>query len=239
MMRITFLGTSHGVPEANQRCSCTMIEAGGRYYFVDMGVLPIEQLRTRMISPDLVKGVFVTHMHGDHTNGLLSFVDLISWYFQMAEPVICLPSMAGVKVISDWLSVNQVQMRPLEFRQVEPGTVFDDGVLKVTAVATQHCENSFAYVAEADGKRVLFTGDLRRPDVDFPQIAREKEMDLVICEAAHFPATEYEPILRECKVKKVCVNHYAPWNIPYIQKLEGNMKELPVVLVHDGTEIVL
>lgn len=94
-MQITFLGASHGVPEANRRCSCTLIETNGRYYFIDMGVNAIDALRTRGIDVEDVKGIFITHMHGDHTNGLVSFVDLISWYFKTADPEICLPNLEG------------------------------------------------------------------------------------------------------------------------------------------------
>lgn len=43
-------------------------------------------LRTRGIEVEDIKGIFITHMHGDHTNGLISFVDLISWYFKTAGP---------------------------------------------------------------------------------------------------------------------------------------------------------
>ena len=88
-MRITFIGASHGVPEPNRKCSCTMIEISGRYYFIDMGTPSIDHLVTAGIPVDAVKGIFITHMHGDHTNGLVSFIDLISWYFKTADPTIC------------------------------------------------------------------------------------------------------------------------------------------------------
>ena len=78
-MKITFIGSSHGVPEANRRCACTMLEIAGRYYFVDMGTMAMDVLRTKGISPDDVNGVFITHKHGDHTDGLPQFVDLCSW----------------------------------------------------------------------------------------------------------------------------------------------------------------
>ena len=77
-MKITFLGSSHGVPEANRKCSCIMIEVGENIYFVDMGTPSIDELRKRGKSVDAVKGVFITHMHGDHTDGLIQFVDLIT-----------------------------------------------------------------------------------------------------------------------------------------------------------------
>ena len=75
-MKITFIGSSHGVPEPNRKCTCIMIEVGANVYFIDMGAPAIDELRTRGISIDAVKGVFITHMHGDHTDGLIQFIDL-------------------------------------------------------------------------------------------------------------------------------------------------------------------
>ena len=207
-MQITFLGASHGVPEANRRCSCTLIETNGRYYFIDMGVNAIDALRTRGIEVEDVKGIFITHMHGDHTNGLISFVDLISWYFKTADPEICLPNLEGVEAIRAWLKANHCEMRDLRFKKVTDGTIFDDG-------------------------------DLKHPNVDFPKIAKEKPTEFIICEAAHFPATDYAPVLAACPTKQVLVNHYAPWNIPNVMQLAETLAPLPVKFVNDGMQITL
>ena len=240
-MRIVFIGTSHGVPEANKCCSCTMIEVGDSRYIIDMGTNAIEELRTRNLDIDSVKGIFVTHMHGDHTNGLISYIDLISWYFKTADPVICLPDISAVGAIRSWLEVTGTKMRELQFREVAEGVVYADENIKVTAYLTQHCKNSYAYLIEAEGKRILFTGDLsgKGPDNDFPRQVIEKETDLVICESAHFPATAYKDIFLAGKVKKICYNHCAPWNIPNIQTMMREMTPIPVLLASDGTEINL
>ena len=84
-MKITFVGSSHGVPEPHRQCSCTMIEVAGNTYFVDMGTCAINALRTRNIPVDSVKGIFLTHMHGDHSDGLIQFVDLLTWFFRPEE----------------------------------------------------------------------------------------------------------------------------------------------------------
>ena len=36
-MKITFLGTSHGVPAKDRFCSSIMLESGGSFYFIDAG----------------------------------------------------------------------------------------------------------------------------------------------------------------------------------------------------------
>ena len=235
-MKLTFLGASHGVPEPNRKCSCTMITVGERIYFVDMGVMAINELVNRSIPVDAVKGIFITHMHGDHTNGLIHFADLISWYYTNADPEIYLPLLDGAKIISDWIALSCHAARELRYKQVAEGLIYDDGVLKVTAVHTKHTASSYSYRIEADGKAVVFTGDMHHPSVDFPT-ALAQNADLVICEGAHFAATEYEPVLASCAPRRVIVNHYAPWNVPHIVSLDKKLPELHITMAHDGMEI--
>ena len=236
-MRITFLGSSHGVPEPNRQCTSIMIEESGRFYFVDAGVMLMNELVNRGIPVEAAKAVFITHMHGDHTNGLISFVDLLSWYFKTGDPAIFLPKLEGADAIRQWLQVNGTERRAIRFQEVLEGQLYDDGFLKVTAIGTKHCDKSFAYLLEAEGKRVLVTGDLRHPSVDFPQCVKEGVTDLVICEAAHFPAIDYQEILTGCDIKKICVTHYVPWNVPHMQELQKNMGN--VVFSNDGMEILV
>lgn len=238
-MIIRFIGASHGVPEPNRKCSCTMIEISGRYYFIDMGTPPIDYLVTAGIPVDAVKGIFITHMHGDHTNGLVSFVDLISWYFKTSDPTICLPNIEGAKAIENWIKVTQSSTRKLNYQEIQPGVIFDDGFLRVTAIPTLHAERSYAFFLEGEGKSIIFTGDLKHPDKDFPEIAKERETDLIVCESAHFNATDYLPHLQACKTKLVYVNHYQGKLIPYILKLAEEMGDIPVKLAYDGSEIKL
>lgn len=238
-MKITFLGTSHGVPEPHRRCSCTMIEVSGRYYFVDMGCPAIDDLVTRGIPVDAVKAIFITHHHGDHTDGLLSMIGLCTWYFKTADPEVYLSQIEQADALRTWLnSTTTTPQRPAYF-EVKSGQIYDDGFLKVTAIPTQHCDRSYAYLLEAEGKSVLFTGDLGHPDRDFPEIIKGRTTDLVVCEGAHFPVVDYLPHFAQCDIRKVCVNHYAPWNIPHIQQLAKDMGDVPVTMVNDGTEVTL
>ena len=237
-MKITFLGTSHGVPEAHRNCSCMMVECGERIYFVDMGMMAVDQLRRRGKPIEAVKAIFITHMHGDHTDGLIQFVDLITWFFTKADPIIVLPDPGARDVINDWLRITQNgSEKEIEYRQTRAGVVYDDGVLKVTAFPTRHCEGSHAYLLQAEGKNVLCTGDLRNPKDDFPLV--HEKLDLLICESAHFPATDYLSILEKLLVEKICFTHYSPRNMLSLYEMEKNMKEkeLPMIIATDDLEL--
>ena len=242
-MRIVFFGSSHGVPEPNRRCSSTLIEVGDNRYFVDMGTQSIEQLITRNIPIESIKAIFITHMHGDHSNGLISFVDLCSWYFKKAEPVICLPGdvESTKSAMSAWLACNGTPMRPFDFRSVSDGVVYEDETIRVTAYRTKHIDHSYAYLIEDEGKRVLFSGDLSHggPANDFPLSVLDSPLDLAVCESAHFKATEYVPLFAGNKnLKKLCFNHYSSRYLPSVlEAKEVFSRNTEVIIAKDGTEI--
>ncbi|MBE5782776.1 MAG: ribonuclease Z [Clostridiales bacterium] len=241
-MKITFIGSSHGVPEPDRKCSSIMIEVKDKIYFVDMGTPAIDALRTRGRNIDDVKGVFITHMHGDHTNGLIQFVDLLTWYFKTPDPVICLPIMEAAQVIDNWLKVTLNNApKEIKYQKTEAGVVYDDGTLKATAIPTQHCPHSFAYLLEAEGKAVLCTGDLKNPGVDFPTVAKEKAIDLLICESAHFPATDYLPVLEGSQVKKVCITHYSNKRLISVMECLAALSEkgIPALKASDDLELTV
>ena len=86
---------------------------------------------------------------------------------------------------------------------------------------------------------MLFTGDLKHPNVDFPKIAKEKADRIYHLRGRTLPATDYAPVLAACPTKQVLVNHYAPWNIPNVMQLAETLAPLPVKFVNDGMQITL
>lgn len=214
-MKITFLGTSHGIPEPDRVCSSALIEIAPNKYLMDAGAPVSSQLISMGIPLNEIHGVFITHMHGDHTDGLVHFVDLLSWVkpWQDANPAIWLPEPSGADALRVWLeAVHGGRVpRQIGFRVVEAGRFHDDGVLRATAIPTDHWHRpSFAYLLEAEGKRVLFTGDLSSTFADFPAAATEPECDLVVCEAAHCTLTDAVPYLRQARTKRLIFNHFSP-----------------------------
>ena len=240
-MRIRFLGTSHGVPEPGRRCACTMVEIGQKKYVFDMGLQLMEELMDLNIHPDEITAVFFTHMHGDHLDGLVNFTDLCSWYFKDADPDIYLPKLEAVPVLRDWLHVIGSSLREdIRFSQVEAGTFYDDGILKVTAIRTQHTESSYAFVLEAEGKTVVLTGDMKHQDgpvVEYPYFVPDRQADLVVCEAAHFSALLYEEAFRMNPPKKVFFTHYSKRYMAGILELTEHLKDtVPIIMAMDHME---
>ena len=243
-MRIVFFGTSHGVPEANQSCSCILLEVGERRYFIDMGRDPNVPLKTRRIPFESVKAVFITHMHTDHTDGLIPFLGLCSWYYTKADPHIYLPDRVEetAAILSAWMTNSGLpKMGDFSFSRIREGLFYEDEAIRITAYPTKHIAVSYAFLVEAEGKRVLFGGDLsHRPQEDFPKEVLQKPLDLAICESAHFAATEYLPIFKGCdNLKKLCITHYSDRFLASVLELTQALPEIPVLRANDGMEIVL
>ena len=98
-------------------------------------------------------------------------------------------------------------MRYLFLAAYAAGVVYEDEHLHLTAIPTQHCANAYAFQVEAEGKKLLFTGDLCRPDVDFPAVAFETELDLIVCELAHFSPDACVAAFDRTKAKRILHTH--------------------------------
>ena len=123
---------------------------------------------------------------------------------------ILLPDSRLIPPLLGWISAT-TEGRPLReglridvFRE---GVAYEDENLRVTAIRTKHCENAYAFLIAAEGKKILLTGDLCRPSEDFPQIAFQTELDLLVCETAHFSPDDCIPFFDRTKAKRILHTH--------------------------------
>lgn len=213
-MKLTFLGTSHGVPAADRYCSCAMLQTGGRVYLIDCGAPAADLLLRYGIPYTDLRAIFTTHAHGDHTNGLLHLCDLSNWYFREASYDVFLTEQALADALKTLITIQDTVLdeKRIRLNVMSAGPVYRDENLSVTAVPTRHMEGagrpSYAYVIECEGRRLIFTGDLHGGDAaDFPVIAKTEPSDLIVCEMAHFSHEVAFGHLKDCPTKQVLFNH--------------------------------
>ena len=213
-MKLTFLGTSHGVPAADRYCSCAMLEVNGAVYLIDCGAPAADLLIRYGIPYSALRAVFTTHAHGDHTNGLLHLCDLSNWYFRDADFDVFLTEQPLADTLKTMIAIQDTVLdeKRIRLKVMGPGLVCSDENLTVTAVATRHMEHlgrpSYAYVIECEGKRLIFTGDLHGGDAaDFPAAAKAEPSDLIVCEMAHFSHEVAFGHLKDCPTRRVLFNH--------------------------------
>ena len=255
-MKITFLGSSHGVPGAERFCSSAAIEVNDHIYLIDVGAPIIDQLMRNGLMQegpegkvfDKIKGVFVTHIHGDHLDGLINLLDLGNWYYPELRFPIYLPELRPVAPIKAYLEAIRIKFdeERFTFKHAKEGVVFENEEIKITYYQCYHLRGdeergySYSILVEADGKRVVFTGDLSHEmrHEDFPKVALEEEVDLVICEMAHFSAEQIAPFMERCKTKQFWFSHVnrTPIKFPAIAELNGKFP-YPVYNAKDNDTI--
>ena len=101
-MKITFVGTSHGVPEKNRYCTCIMLESGGAIYFIDAGAPIVDFLVNNGKSVNDLRAVFTTHVHSDHTIGVLHLVNLMNWYYKRSSADIFITEQEHIDATIRW-----------------------------------------------------------------------------------------------------------------------------------------
>lgn len=188
-MKIIFLGTSHGNPEADRFCSSIALCINGKCYLIDAGAPVCTLLLSRGIDYKDVGGIFVTHNHDDHFFGLIEFTRVVN------KSKSCEHLRIPVFVPTRRIFANMVSF-PYRFsllhtpdrtvyKKYRKGVIFENDDLKVTAIPVKHIFRSYAFLVEAEGKRLLFSGDLRRDMPDYPEILFNTHTDLLVLEAAH------------------------------------------------------
>lgn len=224
-MKLLFAGTSHGIPEADRFCSSIFVQAGGNTYIVDAGAPVSALLRRYGIDHDTIRAVFVTHMHDDHFDGLPELCAQMNWYFKNCNPQILLPEQKGVDLLTNWIrTMLPNESRPMHLSIYAPGVIFDDGVLRVTARPTKHMAHAHGFVLEADGQRVLITGDMSGNYPEFPELLCGESYDAIVCEAAHH--ADYRtlaPMFAQAHTKRFIVTHINPEKLPGIEALRGQL----------------
>lgn len=244
-MKITFLGTSHGYAEKNRYTSSTMIEIGEHIYLIDAGA-PLEYL---LVNRDkelgAIRGIFLTHMHNDHVSCLSNLIEPFLRYRRNDQSVCFFPEEDGLEAFLGWMEAmhcsREKMLATVDFRIAKPGAVFENADLTVTAIPTGHFAGkypAYAYRIEAEGKRVLFTGDMGQGFSEYPSIVSDCRYDLVVCEMAHANLSDAQEMLKSTDTSRMILNHY---NLPRLTGYEAVFPTFPfpVSLARDGMEVTV
>ena len=220
-MKLITLGTSHGDPGQKRFCSALLLSTSQGDYLFEAGA-PVNALFIRKNIPfERLKAVFISHSHEDHTGGLPGLLKSI-----VKRPVpgqftrVFLPEKSCIDGVASFMASTHRPCPPelVSFEEVRAGAFFDDGNLKVTAFQTDHMSNEnmhypcWAFLVEAEGKRVVFTGDLSRDLHDFPLQAFEKSA-VCVMECQHYPAVLAGKLLKQLPIERFIGVHISErWN---------------------------
>ncbi len=246
-MIITTLGTSHGDHTYCRYNSATLFEIDDRAYLVDVGE-PVCATMIRLGKDlDRLKAAFVTHMHADHVGGLPMLIKTLRKYPKEGKHTDVFLAEDVADSLGAWLRAMHIEwpLSMVSVRATTQGCIYDDGTLEVSAESTRHLRDperpdvalSFSYVLEAEGKRIVYTGDLSHDFSDFPVAARDEPCDMCICEITHYQPESALPVLMDCPIRRLVLNHvHDPWHGDGEARLMEMVADLPypVSVAHDG-----
>lgn len=125
-----------------------------------------DRLATRDKVAELTKGIdaiFYTHYHGDHI-GLFHLVpDDVKQYIGETAKLVILRKHSQLGLIPGRAELSAKEIAKLEvMRTFEAGMSISKGDIRVTPYFVSHSAcDSYMFLIEADGKRILHTGDFR------------------------------------------------------------------------------
>jgi len=258
-MRLTVFGTAAGSPtKLRPNTTAVGVWRGEALYLLDAGGGVASQLARREVSPDALRAVFISHMHADHIAGLPLLLQWLQLNKRKRALPICLPQ-EGVDGFESLLSMCYLFPEwlgfELEVLGVEEGPGYEEAGLAVEAIPNRHLEGflerlkevgdprrgeSYSYAVEADGKRVLFSGDLGHA-WEVPE--RLRGADLAIVELAHFEPEELGEALAGLALPRLVVTHLIHTLEPVEDEIPARIKaagyEGEVFVAHDGDEFEL
>lgn len=146
-MKLLFLGTSAGVPTPKRNVTALALKEsqGKGWYLIDCGEATQHQILRTSLSINSLKGIFITHIHGDHCYGLPGVLASAAMNGRKEPLRIIAP--VGIK---EWLKATMAHTGlylsfELEFLDSEslPMATFDE--ISVTTWPLSHRVPSYAY----------------------------------------------------------------------------------------------
>jgi ribonuclease Z len=196
ILEVLLLGTGYPRPDPERAGPSTAIVAGDKWFVVDAGRGATMRIAATNLEYAKLRGVFLTHLHSDHTAGL---PDLFNTSWQFGRKTVPLEPYGprGTKKLADAMLLffaedihfrrDLLEKHPaagatIRTHDVVEGVVYDDGDVKVTAFAVDHrpVKHAFGYRFESGGRTVVISGDTR-PNENLVKYA--KGADILVLEA--------------------------------------------------------
>jgi ribonuclease BN (tRNA processing enzyme) len=179
---IVLLGTGTPRPQPDHEGPSIAVIVNGKAYLVDAGVGVVRQANaaylggTSSLKVDGLRIAFITHLHSDHTLGLPDLI-FTPWVMGRTAPLE-LYGPTGIKtmaenIIKAYEQDTRIRINGLEganrtgykvnVHEINPGVVYQDANVKITAFLVEHGSwpEAYGYRFETAHKTIVISGDTR------------------------------------------------------------------------------
>ncbi len=176
-LHVGFCGTGSPLPSRDRASACTVVIADGKLFVFDAGEGAGETLALMGMPLGKIEGVFLTHLHSDHFEGLGPLA-LQRWAGTSAATALPIIGPEGTQKIAEGLNIaygpdggfriahhGSAVVPPSGFgfasTVINPGIVYDKDGVKITAFPVSHgpISPAFGYRLDWQGKSVTISGD--------------------------------------------------------------------------------
>ena len=181
--QVVLLGTGTPPADPDRSGAATAVIVNGTAYLIDFGAGVVRRAKSAVVErgiaaldPVKLRVVFVTHLHSDHTVGYPDLI-LTPWVLGRRVPLEVYGP-RGIKTMTDHVLAAYAEDFAARTRdrqlftvgafpeghavnahEIQPGVVYKDANVSVTAFATKHAMESFGYRFDAPDRSIVISGD--------------------------------------------------------------------------------
>ena len=245
--RVVLLGTGTPGPDPDRSGPATAIVVGDTAYLVDFGPGVVRRAAAAVklkgiaaLEPTKLRVAFVTHLHSDHTVG---YPDLIFTPWTMGRRLpLEVYGPKGIKAMTEHvLEAYRVDIdtrtnpdgnqrtfpegHKVNAHEVQPGVVYKDANVTVTAFATKHAMESYGYRFDTPDRTIVISGDTNPAQTTIdacrgcdvlihevlspPWVATRPDTFQKFAAKYHTTTPQLADLAREAKPRLLIVYHYS------------------------------
>jgi ribonuclease BN (tRNA processing enzyme) len=225
LAKLIFLGTCSGTePMPGRHHSSFVLEVGDKYYWFDAGENCSHAAVTAGIDVSRIRAVFISHMHIDHVGGLANLLFVIRKLVSVTgKPhangnsydvfVPDLELFGMIRTVSTMRKEKETASPTIVDHEISDGLLFEDENIRVTALHNTHLGetgedgwHSYSFLIETEGKRIVFSGDVKCPEELDPLTAGG--CDALIMETGHHKVARVLAYANARGTKKLLFTHH-------------------------------
>lgn len=138
---VTILGAGSATPTLTSHASSQAVQLGSDYYLIDCGEGTQYRLLEQKIRPGRLKGIFITHLHGDHYFGLFGLLTSLSLGSRKEDLLLFGPKGLS-EILTEVFRQSDTRLSYyLDFREIDAentGLIYETSAFSVSTLPLRH-----------------------------------------------------------------------------------------------------